>query len=130
MGIIGIVISIPLGVKAIAIAHATTTILGALLDMIIGGKIVNYSLSEQFIDLIPSLFLTATMGTVVYIVGLPLNVINSNILIVIIQILIGVVVYLLMSIITRNSAYIYVFETIRKHISRYYPKIPSRRKHI
>ncbi len=104
VGVAGIVISIPMGVKAVAIAHAATSIFGYLLDMYVGGRMVQYPLWEQLRDIFPALAFSAVMGIAVYAVGMGLGAWNDC-LVLAVQVLSGFVIYVILSLISGNDSF-------------------------
>ncbi len=117
VGIVGLVLSIKHGVTWVAIVHLITSVFGYLLDMFVGGRMVNYSLFEQLKDIFPSIFFSIAMGCVTYGVGIMASSLH-NILVLILQIMSGATVYLLLSIVTRNTTFKFIYSKALSIIKR------------
>lgn len=79
-------------------------------------KYVGYSVNEQFCDIIPNIFLAFIMGGGVFLIGL--MEINSLAIKLAFQIVLGMVIYIILSILTHNSSFIYVVGLCRQIIDR------------
>ena len=78
-------------------------------------KLLGYGVGKQLVDILPSLLMSAVMFACVYpLAFLPLN----HIIVLIIQIAVGVAVYVLLSIITKNESLRYLFSLIRGFVKR------------
>ena len=66
MTVIALVITIPLGVKAMVIGHVITSALSFIINTYLPGKLFGYGAVKQFKDMIPVLI--ATFGMAVLIV--------------------------------------------------------------
>lgn len=74
----------------------------AVITQIMVSRSINYSAKEFFLDIIPALFMSIAVVVMVRIVSLlPL----SRLLIFLLQIVVGIVLYLLLSILSKNSSY-------------------------
>lgn len=113
LGILGILIAIPFNVKMIAIAHALTSLISVLLDMIVGGRMINYSIKEQIKDLLPTVYLTFFMGIFVYGFGVYLNSFDK-IIVICCQVIVGILLYIFLSKITKNENLEYIIKKIKK----------------
>ena len=88
---------------AIALTSTLTAVIGFFVNAHPNKRLIGYSYYEQVKDLLPSFLASLTMCAVVLAIGL----INMNALVtLIIQILVGVAVYLLISVIFRLSPFI------------------------
>lgn len=110
IGIIILWFSIPYGVYAIAIGMLINGIIATFINAYPNLKLLKYSYIEQFIDIMPSLILSLIMGVVVYNFKW-LNI--SSELILIIQICVGVYIYILMAKIFKLECYIYLLTTFK-----------------
>lgn len=110
VGIIILIITIPLGVHAMAIGVLIGSIISSFINSYPNLKLLNYSYKEQIIDIMPSFILSMCMGIIVYMV----NYINMMpILTLIIQIIIGVFVYITMAIIFKLECFYYLCNTLK-----------------
>lgn len=109
LGIIFIFLSMNSGVKALAISAIITYAIAAILEMIANGIILNYSFIEQVQDVIPSLLIALVMAVPVFM----LNCLVINIYIkMVIQVLVGVIIYLLLAKVFKMKAYNYLKNSI------------------
>ena len=78
-------------------------------------KLLEYGYLEQLRDIIPNILLAALMGICVSFVGiLKLHVFVRLTM----QVLIGVLVYILGSIITKNESFVYIWKTIKSYLRK------------
>ena len=107
-GIVVLIATMWFGVIWIAIGEIVATIISMVITAHPNKKYLNYGFFDQLKDVLPSLGLTLVMGAIVY----PINLIPvSDIFILIIQIVVGVCVYILGSKILHLEIYDYA-----KHI--------------
>jgi len=85
-----IFIAIFLGIKAMLIGMIFNSIIAYLLNSYWSGKMVNYPMKEQIMDILPSLFLATFMGIVIAILGYFLN--AKPLLILLVQISVGALI--------------------------------------
>ena len=98
---------------AVAITMLIYNIFGTLVNSYKLSKVINYSLREQFIDLKESFLMCLIMSGVIY----PMSFWKANCWIIIgSQILLGVGVYLGMSIITHNESYYAIKNLIKEKL--------------
>lgn len=90
VGVLSIVVTLPFGVYAMALGYLATGPLSAIVNAFPNKKLLNYTISEQLKDLLPFVFMSGIMGACVWpIQMLPL----PKIVIIIIQVLVGGIVY-------------------------------------
>ena len=95
---------------AIALTGAITTVLSCFVNAAPNKKLVGYSYWEQLADILPSLLLSIVMLAAVLALGqLPL----SPMLTMLIQMAVGVVVYVGLSLLTRVKPFMLVIETVK-----------------
>lgn len=95
---------------AIALSGLVTTWTGWFINSYPNKKLVSYSYKEQILDLLPSMIITSIMGILVYIIGF----IGGNPLVtMVIQIVSGVIIYILLSVIIKPKAYIYLLRQVK-----------------
>ena len=86
------------------------SIVASIINSFPNRKSINYSYFEQIKDIIPFIVLSAIMGGVVHIVGT----LKGNIYIILfIQIIVGLVVYLLLSVVFKVDCLQYILEFIK-----------------
>lgn len=98
---------------AIALSGALTTGLGWFVNAYPNKKLVNYSYIEQVVDIIPSFLMAILMCCSV----LMINTFDlSAILTVVVQILVGIVIYVLLSVLFKPQPYKLIMNTLKKMI--------------
>ena len=108
--VISLIIAIHYGVIYVAACAIPLAIFSYIVNAYPNKKLINYSLKEQFIDLWPALWMSIVMGTAVYFVNrLEIN----RIVLLLLQILTGMTVYLILSIITKNQSFGYVKKRVK-----------------
>lgn len=110
IGIIVLVITVPLGVEAIAIGSVVTSLVFSFINTYPNNKLLQYGYREQLKDIAPTLITSIIMGVIVY--SLRLLSINDFALIVI-QIAVGIVVYLLMAVKFQRDTLHFILDLIR-----------------
>lgn len=98
------------GVMAIAYGLIGTAILNQIINAWPNKELIGYSYLEQIRDVLPEIALACVMGAVVYFVGylqLP------DLTVLVLQIMVGIVVYLGLSALMRLEAFIYLFGKIK-----------------
>lgn len=109
VGVIGLFIALPFGVFWIIFAQVATLLLHFIIVAIPNDKLYGYSLFRQIKDLVPYFLITAVMGVSIYFMNyLPIN----PYLILVLQVLCGVVLYLLLSVIFKVPAFTYLWNTV------------------
>ena len=105
VGILSIIITVPLGVFAIACGYLITGPIGVVINAYPNKKLLNYSITEQIRDILPSIFLSIVMGLVIYpIQFLPI----SNWLVLLMQVTCGVLIYWIGSKLFKFEEYTYL----------------------
>lgn len=98
--LIMIIITMMISPFAIAIGGLIYDVIASLINTIPNRKYLNYSLKEQLLDIIPNLLLSASMFIIVY----SLSFINlNNYLLLFLQIITGVVYFIIASKVVKNS---------------------------
>ena len=95
---------------AIAMTAAITTLLSFFVNASSNKKLIGYSYFEQVKDIMPSFFASVVMCAVVLAVGIiKLNLVLTLIL----QVLVGIAVYLLISVIFKLPSYVLAIEMLK-----------------
>ena len=111
IGVTLLIASIPFGVTAIAISLLIGAVINAIVDAIPNKKLLDYGVGKQVVDILPSLLMSAVMFACVYpLAMLPLG----NVPVLIIQILVGIAVYVLLSLVTKNESMRYILTIINR----------------
>ncbi|RDW21447.1 flippase [Oceanobacillus arenosus] len=115
VGLIILGISIPFGVYAIAIGVLITSIISTFINAFPNSKIINYSIPEQFKDIVPSLILSLVMGILVYIIKFFEL---GTLLTLLLQIFFGVIIYIGLAKLFRLECYNYLISTAKEILKR------------
>ena len=103
------------GVLAIALSTILTSTVFLIINIIPNAKLINYRLSEQMVDILPYVGMSALMAAIIHHFRL-LQI--SDILIIIIQITLGGGIYLLLSIIFKVKAFQFILGTCKQFLTR------------
>lgn len=108
--ILNIVITLPLGIYAMAIGQVASGFISTFINAFPNKKLMEYSYFEQWKDLFPSFIFSVLMGCLVY----PIKYIAlSPIFILLIQIILGIIIYVAFSKIFKIESYRYLLDTIK-----------------
>lgn len=115
VGIIILLISIPFGVYSIAVGAAVSAFMSMLINIYPNRTLLNYSYTDQFIDIIPTLAISIIMGVAIY----PLKlVISGMISLLLTQLSLGVLIYLVLAYAIKLDSFKYINNIVREIISR------------
>lgn len=115
IGISILVISIPMGIYAIAIGQAIYTILSSLISLFSNKALLKYDYKEQFLDIIPSLTLSLIMGVSIYFIQFIDLKIWQTLLS---QVFSGALIYIGLAAILKIKILKYLYETVKEVINR------------
>lgn len=118
-GIILLIFAIPYGPIAIALSAAATSIFSLLVGTIACNSCIHYTVWKHFKDIIPILAASVVMGVVVYLVGLISLIPIFKLLV---QVVVGIVVYFMISILFRMRGYEYLKEQLPKYLNKFKKK--------
>lgn len=113
IGIIILLLSIKYGVIAIAIGQLIYGIISSVINALPNKYLLDYGFLEQISDLLPSVINSSIMGGFIYFVSfldIPI------VALLFWQIVLGGLIYLLLSIITKDESYIYIISTLKEII--------------
>lgn len=114
IGILIIIISIPFGLYAIALGAFLESLIEVFINAYPNKKLINYSISEQMLDILPSLLQSIVMAFIIFFLRyLPLEPLHLLFL----QMFVGSSIYILMSVVFKNQSFSYLRNTI-KDLSR------------
>ena len=113
--LISLLLVMKISVMAIAINMAVLTTLFTFINAYPNIKYLDYSFKEQMNDMLPSLLLSTIMAIFVYGIGLILPISDLGVLIV--QVLFGIAFYSILSYLTNNPEFKYLYELIVSNIS-------------
>ncbi len=90
LGIVVLIITVPFGVYVMTLGQVVVAIISTFINSFPNRKLLNYSYKEQIKDIVPPLGLSLIMFAIVYL----MNFLNINIyLLLVIQIIVGAVIY-------------------------------------
>lgn len=111
IGIVSILVSMPFGVMAMALAYMATAPVSAFVNATPNRKLLDYKYREQLADMLPSMILSFFMGGCVLLVGhIQINVALTLLL----QIIVGAVIYICGAIIFKFDSLSYIMKLINK----------------
>lgn len=115
VGLLLLILSIPFGVEAIAWSFVGFNISSAIINIWPNRFILNYSYAEQFCDLGQNLIVGIIMGGIVWMITfLPVN----AWLMLLIQIIIGVIVFVVICKVLRIETYSYINHLVIEHFKK------------
>ncbi|KMY29627.1 polysaccharide biosynthesis protein [Lysinibacillus xylanilyticus] len=109
-GFVVLVISIQFGVHAMAVGVLISGFLGTIINAYPNLKLLNYSIQEQWKDIMPSLLLSLVMGFVIFFIK---SYAMSDILTIIIQIFIGTILYVALAKLFKLECFTYLLLTLK-----------------
>lgn len=113
MYLVLLIIGMKISVVAVAVTMGIYNIYGTIINATALKKELNYSYKTQLKDLIPSLGLSIIMFVCVYL----LQYLKMNCLfILIIQIIVGIIIYIGLSILTKQKSFKYILDTLRQRM--------------
>ena len=113
--VLNILITLPFGIFAMAIGQVVSGFISTFINAYPNKKLMNYSYLEQWKDLMPSFILSIVMAGIVWMINfVPI----VPILVLIIQIFVGIVVYILLSKLFKVEVYSYFVNTLKGFIKR------------
>ena len=114
-GLIALISTMFISVKAMAFSLIITTLLNQFINSFSIKRIINYTYKEQTMDIIPQIFISLIMGSLVYCI----NFISINIYFILItQILTGIILYVLLSKIFKLDSYLYLVDLFKQYINK------------
>ena len=115
IGIVMVLIAMKFGVFAIAVSAALFGPISMIINMLPNKKLINYSIVEQIVDILPALLASIIMGLGVHIVSL---FILPELLQLVIQIIIGCFIYIAISYIFKIEAFWYIISIVCSKIKK------------
>ena len=110
LGIIVLIITLPYGVYMMALGQVGVAIVSTFINSFPNRLLLNYSYKEQIKDILPALLISLVMFAIVY----PLKYLSINIyLLLLIQILLGVIVYFGLAILFKLESLNYLINMLK-----------------
>lgn len=115
VGIVSLLISMWFGVIWIVVTMMLTTIISSFVNAFPNKKLLGYGYLEQIKDLLPAIGLSVLMGVPVYLMNfIPMNVYALLCL----QVLVGVVIYLVVSIVFKSESFGFILGYVKKVLKK------------
>ncbi len=111
IGIIFLIVAIKISPIAVAIANAFFGCVSAILNIIPNKKLINYGIREQIKDILPAFVLSSFMY---FIVSFIIKIGFSDIITIILQVLAGVIIYVVGSIIFKLESFEYILIMLKR----------------
>lgn len=104
-----LIVTIRISVKWMVVGMVACSILFVFVNAYPNKKLLNYSIKEQISDISPSIGMSIVMFLPVYAINyIPMN----NILKLVLQVIVGLAFYFIISIVTKNSEFMYAKELV------------------
>ena len=113
-GILFLLIVFKFGVMAIALSYMFTVIINYIVDALVIQKYIGYKFVKQLKDILLNLFTTLLMAIGLYGSGFLLKGIG-DIGYLILQIVAGVIIYILLSVLFKNDSFYYILNILKKY---------------
>lgn len=111
IGIVILIISSPFGVLAISWGALISGVVSLVVYMRPNSRLIDYGAKEQIKDVLPSLILSSFMGAIIYL----FNFLEINkLFVLLIQLFVGISIYLFLSKLFKLESYTYLVRTIKE----------------
>jgi len=114
VGLVVLLGSVRFGVEAIALSLIISAICSSLINAYQNKKLFDYSYKEQFFDIFPNFLIASAMCAAVFFIGY-INV--SELLLLIIQIISGIIIFIGISIVCKNESLYYLINTLKSNFN-------------
>lgn len=115
VGLTILLISMRYGAYAMALSTIISSVISQIINSWPNKELMNYKYIDQLKDITPSLLLSVFMGIIVYCV----NFINLNYLVtLIIQIMLGIIIYIGLSYLLKFDSFLYCFNVLKNFINK------------
>lgn len=113
LGVLILIVSIPFGVYAVAVGVVIGGLIASIINAYPNSQLLNYSIREQWSDLIPSLLLSIVMGTVIYTIHwLQLSAMFTLLA----QVFVGIVLYVGLAALFKLECFLYLLAVLKELI--------------
>ena len=110
IGILALAISIPFGIEVMVMMKIVTSIISTFINSSPNKKLLGYSYKEQIKDILPAFILSGIMATTV----VSINFISLSLMLKLaMQVIIGIIIYILLAYLFKMEAYIYMLNMIK-----------------
>lgn len=114
-GLITIIISMKYGVYAMALGSLLNSLISQIVNSYPNKKLLDYRYLDQIMDIAPSIIVSIIMGMFVYCINL-LKL--EPFLLLIVQIVSGIIIYIMLSLITKNESYEYCVNILKRVLNK------------
>ena len=114
-GIVALLITMRISVMAIAIGSFSQMVFCMIVNAIPNRKLIDYKYTEQIMDVLPSLILSAAMGLMVLLVG---KILPANVVFLFIKVIIGAALYIAMTYVFRRDEFRYFMNMAKSLVKR------------
>lgn len=111
IGILTLIFVMNKGVVTIACSALVLTVINWIINAIFAKKVYRYSITNQVCDFLPNLVLSLSMGVIVYLMNYMTLVASLRL---ILQLLIGILIYVGLSYVTKNPSFKYVWGYLKE----------------
>lgn len=111
IGIIMVFIAMKLGVIAIAFSAALFGFISMFINILPNKKLINYSIKDQLLDIMPALFASIVMGLIIYSIAF---IKMPMVLLLVIQVVVGIISYIAMSYIFKIDSFRYILSMLQE----------------
>ena len=111
IALIIILVAVKINVFAVAVSMPVYSLCAAIINMQPNNRLFDYSMKEQILDLLPATLLSLLTFVIA---SIPLNIGLNTILTLMIQVIIGGVVYIGLAALFKVDTFCYLFSTIKK----------------
>ena len=110
--IVSILLSLKFGIYGLLWSNVFTSLIALLINTNYSGKMINYSLKQQLLDMFPTLFSSITMALSMYYI---LNLVRNAPLIfqIIVPLIIGSIFYLFLNLMINRQTIIFILQAIK-----------------
>lgn len=108
--LITIFIAMQFNVLAVALTLIVNEIIAFIFNVYPVRKYIGFDFKMHFLDAVPSFFMSLAMAIVVYLIG---HLITNDIICLLVQMIIGVIVYILLSIMLKNDNFLYIIKMVK-----------------
>lgn len=115
LGISILIVMVFYGVYAIAWGGVVESIIAAFINAYPNRKLLDYSYKEQLKDIIPSLLLSIFMGGIVYSISFLML---GNWVTLLLQIVIGIIIYIVLAYFLKLECFSYLCNTLRELVKK------------
>lgn len=113
INMVALLISMWFGIFWIAVSELFCSIKSTIMGVVAYKKLIGYGFKEQLRDILPQMLLSLAMGAIVYGVGfIPIN----KVALLVLQIAVGIVVYVLGSIVFKMEAFRFTLNTLTSYL--------------